>query len=174
MDFEQLHAPGEGKPKNFTQVISMVVGSLLFILSLSGIQNPRFAGLNLSLLHNLIVGVAGVILIYSGYKNYGRHAFRACLGFGIFFLLFGVGGYLIGGPAEADLTLVRDEAFYRVFPDFQAMSMADHWLNIIIGLVLLGGAVDWWRRQGHTPESADHIEDAPARKKGSHKTLAHR
>jgi hypothetical protein len=175
MDFDELHAPGEGNPKNFTQMISMVVGALLFILCLSGIMNPRFAGLNLSLITSLIAGFAGVTLFYSGYKNYSRPAFRSCLGFGIFYLLYALVGYMIGGSAETDLTVITDESYYRIFPDFNAKSMVDHAMNAIIGLVLLGGAADWWRRgKEYQNRGKNTAEPKLTKPKTSHKTLAHR
>ncbi len=148
MAITKVHAPGTGKPKHFTQVISMFVGGLLFILGLCGLLFSSFAGLHISIFHGLVMASSGLILFYNGYKNNSRHAFRACLGFSIFFGLHALAGFLLGQPGVPEVGYAKpDPALLKIIPNFQELGFSDHVLNTVISVVLMGGAIDWWRRK---------------------------
>ena len=82
---QNIHAPETDEPKHSTQIISMFVGVILFIIGLSGILFPAFAGFHLSAVYSTIIAASGVILFYNGYKNNSRDAFITCLFFTLFF-----------------------------------------------------------------------------------------
>jgi hypothetical protein len=143
-----VEPPRPAAKKNFTQTISLIVGFLLVVLCLSGLQFPAFAGLHLSVVHSLIMGLAGVLLFWNGYKNYHtRDAFLCCLIFGAIFAGYAVLGMIFGGfGTPNEYTPGGTWQLDGWLPNFSRFRIADHILNGVIALVLFGGAIDWWRR----------------------------
>jgi phosphoglycerol transferase MdoB-like AlkP superfamily enzyme len=142
-----VHPPAPGKKKNTTQMISIIVGFVLFVLGLAGLLYPSFAGLHLSILHSLIISIAGGILFYSGFTDNSLRAFLCCLGFGLFFGIYSIVGFTLGAPGVPTVGYRAWDPYYIVIiPGFQELGQIDHVLNGIISLVLLGGALDWFKR----------------------------
>lgn len=177
MELENLHSPGEGKPKNSTQTISLIVGALLFVLGLSGILFSSFAGLRLSAPYSMIIAASGLILFYNGYKNNSRDAFLSCLVFTIFFGVHALAGWIFGTEGVPRVGMERPDSHWLVIiPGFHELGRIDHILNTVLSVVLLGGTIDWWRRHTekgrrtevfsdiredmrsgqHTPDKEDH------------------
>ena len=132
------------RPRSTTQNISLIVGLALFVLGVAGFFLPSFARMHLSGFHSTVVGIVSGILFYNGYRDNDRDSFIACLCFGIFFCLHALAGFAFGmkedtGSASADSQLLR------MIPNFYELGLVDHILNAIIGVVLVGGAMDWWR-----------------------------
>lgn len=144
---ENLHAPGEGEEKHSTQIISLFVGAILFIVGLCGILFSGFAGLHLSAPYSTIIAISGVLLFYTGYKNNSRDAFICCLAFTIFFGLHAVAGWAFGEPGVPQVGFDKpDPKWLQIIPNFHELGRNDHILNTILSLVLLGGTIDWFRR----------------------------
>lgn len=142
-----LHAPGEGTPKHSTQMISLFVGGLLFLIGISGLMLPEFAGLHLSVLYSFIVIISGLLLFYSGYVNNSRVAFISCLIFFIFFGIHALVGWLFGQPGTPNVGHeIHDSKWIAIIPNFYELGRNDHILNTILSVVLAGGALDWWIR----------------------------
>jgi hypothetical protein len=140
-----LHALGEGVPKHSTQIISLFVGGILFLIGLSGLMLPEFAGLHLSFFYSLIVIFSGLSLLYSGYLNNSRAAFLSCIAFSIFFGLHAIVGWVFGGPGIPTVGHeMPDSKWIRIIPNFYELGRNDHILNTILSLVLSFGAIDWW------------------------------
>jgi hypothetical protein len=169
MEPENLHAPGTGEEKHSTQIISLFVGAVLFILGLCGILFSGFAGLHLSAAYSTIIAVSGVILFYNGYKNNSRDAFLSCLIFAIFFGIHALAGWVLGSPGVPRVGFDNpDPAWLTIIPNFHELGRNDHILNTILAFVLTGGAIDWFRRnseKGHRKEVFRDIkEDYRSRK----------
>lgn len=145
---QHVHPPEIGPTKNFTQTISLLVGFALCVLGLAGLLYPAFAGLHLSIFHSLITATAGGVLFYNGQKNQSKDAFYCCLGFGSYFALMGIVGFIFGSPGVPNVgNAAPDENLIRIVPNFQELGRMDHILNLVIAVVLMGGAIDWWRRR---------------------------
>ncbi len=148
MDNEITQLPDD--EKHSTQIISMVVGVLLFVIGLAGILFSGFAGLHLSAPYSTIVAGSGVLLFYSGYNNNSRDAFICCLGFTLFFGLHALAGWVLGEPGTPNVGFDRpDPKWLQIIPNFHELGRNDHILNTILSVVLFGGTVDWWRRHTH-------------------------
>lgn len=152
MQDDQVYDPGKGE-RHSTQVISLFVGALLFILGLSGILSEEFAGFHLSALYSSIIAFSGGMLFYTGYKNKGREAFLSCLIFSLFYGLHAVAGWLYGEPGIPRVGFANpDPAWLIIIPKIHELGKNDHILNSILSVVLMGGAIDWFRRnseKGH-------------------------
>jgi hypothetical protein len=158
METDNIHAPGEGEEKHSTQIISLFVGALLFIIGLCGILFSGFAGLHLSAPYSTIIAASGVLLFYTGYKNNSRDAFICCLAFTIFYGLHAIAGWVLGEPGVPTVGYSKpDPAWLQIIPNFHELGRNDHILNTVLSLVLLGGTIDWFRRnteKGHRKENA--------------------
>ncbi len=161
MDSE-LHPAGPEEPKHSTQIISLFVGALLFIVGLSGILFDGFAGLHLSWIYGTIIAVSGALLLYTGYNNKSLDAFLCCLLFSIFYGLQAIAGWIFGRPGVPTLGLDNfDQKWIKIIPGIHELGRNDHILNSILSLVLLGGAIDWWRRRsegGHQFEALREVQ----------------
>jgi hypothetical protein len=172
MEQENLHGPGEGQEKHSTQIISLFVGLILFVLGLAGILFSGFAGLHLSPAYSSIIAAAGALLVYNGYKNNSQDAFMCCLGFAIFFGLHAFIGWVFGSPGTPNVGFDRPDAYYiKIIPNFHELGRNDHILNTVLSIVLFGGAVDWWRRhteKGHRKDAIKNIQDDYKERRRSH------
>lgn len=155
-----LHSPGEGRPKNSTQIISLGVGLVLIVLGLCGFLNPAFAGLHLGPLYSFSIFLSGILLTYNGYRNNSRDAFVTTLGFSIFYGLHAIAGWILGSfglPTVGNQTPAPN--LLKIIPGFHEVARTDNILNTILTLVLAGGAFDWWRRRTHQKSVARVIRD---------------
>lgn len=174
-----VHPPEMGPTKNFTQVISLIVGFMLFVLGLSGILFDSFAGLHLSVIYSIIISISGAMLLYNGYQNKSRYAFLCCLGFGLFFGIHALAGWTLGQPGIPRVGFESpDPNWLVIIPNFHELGRNDHILNTILTLVLMGGALDWFRRHnasGHSTELFRNIKnDYVAERRARTKTpIAH-
>ncbi len=148
MENEQVHPPEPGKKKSRTQTISIIVGVALFILGLSGILFPAFAGLHFSAVSSSIIAVAGGVLIYNGgFKDHSLNAFYCCLSFGLYFGILALLGLILGEPGMPNIGYLRmDKSLFTIIPNVLELGRLDQILYGILSVVLLGGAVDWWRQ----------------------------
>ncbi len=139
-------APKMGDPKNVTQTISLIVGIALFVLGLCGLLFPAFMGLHLGIIQSLLISSAGAILLWNGYKLNATSAYFTCLGFGVFFGLYALVGFIFGQPGVPTVGYTRaDTSLLTIIPNFQELGFADHVLNLVIAVLLLIGAYDWRR-----------------------------
>lgn len=158
------------QPKTSTQKASAFIGSLFIILSLLGFIMPGFLGLHLSMLHNLIHLIAGGMLLWSCQSQ--RSALAASLGFGIFFFLLGLTGFVLGSPgypgvgfAEADTNL------WRLYPNVIEFGAMDHSVHFLIGATLSIASLVHLKRSSlhedrilHSEEAMKNIVDVQRRK----------
>jgi hypothetical protein len=165
MENEHVHPPEPGKKKGRTQVISIFVGVALFILGLSGILFPAFAGLHFSAVSSSIIAVAGGVLIYNGgFKDHSLNAFYCCLGFGLYFGILALLGFMLGDPGMPNIGYLRmDKSLFIIVPNVLELGRLDQILYGVLSIILLGGAVDWWRQNslrnhtiGQQPRHSHH------------------
>lgn len=147
---ERVNPPEGFKQRNFTQVISLLVGAALFVLGACGLLFPGFAGLHLGILHSLILAIAGGTLFYNGgWKDNSFYAFACCFGFGAFFGLLGLVGFIFGEPGTPSIGYVAyDPNLFVLIKGIAEYGRLDHIMNAIVGIILFGGALDWQRRMG--------------------------
>lgn len=140
-----IETNAETRQRRLTHFISFFVGLFNVILGLCGILSPGFAGLHMSALYGIIIAVSGIIIFYFSYVDDSRNAFRACLGFAIFFVGHAIAGFVFGEPGVPSLGHSSADAKLLVLvPGFQELGSVDHILNAILGFLLTGGAIDWW------------------------------
>jgi hypothetical protein len=139
--------PQEGFFKSTTQVISIIVGLLLFTIGLCGFLDSSFIGLHFSLTQSFIIFCAGVLLSYFGYYSKKKAAFFICLFFGVYFGILSFIGFTLGSPGTPNLGYQKlDQYLIRIIPHFYELAFLDHLLHGFISIILLIGAYDWKRK----------------------------
>lgn len=159
MQDDQVYDPGKGE-RHSTQVISLFVGALLFVLGLAGILSEGFAGFHLSAPYSSIIAFSGGMLFYTGYKNKSREAFLSCLVFSIFYGLHAIAGWVLGEPGIPRVGFTRpDPAWLTIIPNVHELGRNDHILNSVLSVILMGGAIDWFRRNSEKGHRKDIFRD---------------
>jgi hypothetical protein len=146
MQTEHPHPPEPGKPKGRTQVISIIVGFLLVVLGLAGILYPAIAGLHFSMLSATIVAIAGAALLYNGgFRDESMNAFFSCWIAGLYFGILAIMGFALGEPGIPSLGFQNpDTSLFVAIPQVLELGRTDQVLYLILSVILMGGAVDWW------------------------------
>lgn len=178
MEEKDIYTPGNDEPWHSTQIISLIVGIVLWVVGLAGILFEGFAGLHLSAIYSSIIAFSGAMLFYTGFKNKGRDAFLYCLIFAIFYGLHALAGWILGSPGVPRVGHeAMDPKWITIIPNVHELGRNDHILNTVLSLILLGGAIDWWRRnseKGHRKDTLRQIgKDYRNRYKGHGNTPVH-
>ena len=138
-------APRED-PRDMTQTMSILVGALLTSISLCETLVPSFMDMKLSILHSVILGLAGVLLLYNGLKANAHASFLTCLSYGIFFGAWSALGFIFGEHTHQFVLYDRTDDFMVNFiPGFNATGSFNHGIHAVLAVVLLLGAYDWRR-----------------------------
>lgn len=139
--------PTEGIFKSTTQVISIIIGILLFTIGLCGFLDSSFMGLHFSLTQSFIIFSAGILLSYFGYYSKKKAAFLVCLYFGVYFGTLSFIGFTLGSAGTPTLGYQKlDQYLIRIIPHFYELAFLDHLLHGFISIILLIGAYDWKRK----------------------------
>jgi len=130
----RLH-PRLERHKSSAQKASAFIGSSLVILSLLGLLMPGFFGLHLSMMHNLFHLISGGILLCA--CQYEGRALAAALGFGIFFFLLGMTGFILGSPGYPGVGFPEaDTNLWRLYPNVLEFGAMDHSVHFLLGATL--------------------------------------
>lgn len=154
-----------GITRDMTQTMSFMVGALLVLTGLSEIFVPQFVEMNLSILHSVFIAGIGGALIYSGFKDNSRFAYVTCLISGLVFAVFSVIGFVFGERTNAFVRYDATDDHLLNLPGLNALGTFDHGVHAVLGLVLLLGALDWYRHHRADEivrDSTDDLKFTPA------------
>ncbi len=124
------------------QKVSLFFGVIFLGLSIVGAVVPGAFGLHLRLIQTSLYLVTGVIALMVGASNESQKASFFCIGFGLFYALLGILGFVIGLPAVSSLSpeLGADQNLFRVIPGYMELGTYDHYFHLIAAAFLLFGA----------------------------------
>ena len=109
-------------------------GAFLVVVGLLGFVVPRFMGMHLSPLHNVVHLLSGAVAIYFGLKATPAAARTFCMVFGALYGLLGLAGFVDGGPNYT----------FTIIPGALVLGTMDHLVYLILGAIFL--SVGWgWR-----------------------------
>ena len=115
-------------------------GAFLVVVGLLGFVVPRFMGMHLSALHNVLLLLSGAVAIYFGMKATPAAARTFCIVFGALYGLLGLAGFVAGGQ---DYT-------FTIIPGALVLGTMDHLVHLILGAIFL--SVGWgWQTVTATP-----------------------
>jgi hypothetical protein len=117
---------------------------LVFLLvGAAGFAMPGLLGTHLSLAHNAVHIISGLIALYFGFAGSASGARTFCLVFGAVYLLLGVVGFVMGHPgvsAIAGMTM-EDSKLWKVLPGTLELGKMDHIVHCLLGVVFLAGGL---------------------------------
>lgn len=121
-----------------TRPIAALLGFLFIIAGIAGFVSPGMLGLHLSPAHNLIHLVSGLLTLYYVMQDDLARLKSFCQGFGAFYLVLGLAGYIFGSPGVPDMAgMPSDNKLLSVIPGVLELGTSDHNFHIVIGALFL-------------------------------------
>ena len=111
------------------KTVCKLLGLIFVIVGIAGIFSHNLLGAHLSMAHNVVHLVSGVIALYFGFSGSYGGARGFCLLFGIVYLLLGVCGYLLGKGPDHMLEIGT----------LLMLGTVDHIIHILLGVIFLAG-----------------------------------
>jgi len=122
------------------QAVGLEFGCMLILVALMGLFDPGFLGLNLSLMHVLVLGGSGALSAWASFSYPHHLCYRINLSLGIFFVLNAVIGYLVVRQNGAGSSFYSTEQLNRLAPGFSELGFADHLVHTFFSIIFLGEA----------------------------------
>lgn len=152
-------------PRVSVQKVAIGVGILLVASGLIGVAMPGLLGLHMSFSHNVIHLIAGSLAIWCGYSDDPKKSYGYAMGFGVFFGLIGLLGFVIGEPGYPGVGhMEADENLMRVIPNVLEFGTADHIEHLFFATALLLGAYAWIKRREDNDSISRTVVDTQARR----------
>jgi hypothetical protein len=124
--------------------ICTLVGIVFLLVGIAGFVMPTLLNAHLSLAHNLVHIISGVIALYFGVAGTLAGARMFSLIFGIVYGLLGIAGFLLGKAGNLTIPgmeAMADSNLFQVIPGVLELGMMDHVIHILIGVLFLIGAL---------------------------------
>lgn len=108
---------------NVNRTVAMIVGGVLALVGLIGfVWDPVLGVFEVNVVHNLVHLLTGAILLAAAFLNNGENVRTVNITLGVVYLLVALVGFL----APAFLGSIMQ------------YNMADNWLHVLLGVVLVG------------------------------------
>jgi hypothetical protein len=132
---------------NSAQMITLVIGFMMMIMSIGGLFDESFLGLSLTPMHAFILGGTGTLAVWSGlFRDESEvQAFKINIGLGLFFAANALAGILLDG-AVLNRTLFNESLVRRIAPGFLDLLIWDHLMHALLGVWFLLDAYLWKKR----------------------------
>ena len=128
---------------NSTFAITWDIGVVMIVLAVAGMFDEHFLGLNLNLMHCFVLGLFGILSVWSGVTN-KRLSYLIILVSGVFFILNAVLGFLVGDRGHLKIGYGSSEdMIVKMAPGFLELSTFDHILHLSLGLFFFLVAYFW-------------------------------
>ncbi len=138
--------------RSASQRVCIGMGISFIVLGMSGVLIPGLFGMHLSMTHNLIHLVSGVLSLWCGYADWNK-AFNFCLGVGAGYGLLGIAGFLVGEPGYPSVGYMQaDQNLMRAIPNILEFGSMDHAIHMLISAIFLYTAFI------HRKERRPHVE----------------
>jgi len=112
--------------------VCTIVGVVFLLVGILGFVMPGLLGAHLSMAHNIVHLVSGVLALYIGLKGSAGAAKTFCLVFGVVYLLLGIVGFVAGTGADRMLVVIAGQL---------ELGTVDHAIHILLGIVFLVGGL---------------------------------
>ena len=125
------------------KTICKLLGVVFLLVGIIGFVKPDLLGTHLSMAHNLVHILSGIIALYFGFAGTLSGARGFALAFGAVYLLLGIVGFIMGGPGASTIAnmTMEDGRLWKVIPGTLELGTADHAIHILLGIVFLAGAL---------------------------------
>ena len=131
-----------------------ILGVAFLLVGAVGFVSPGFMGTHLSMTHNMIHLVSGIVSLYFGRGGTSAGARAFCLAFGVVYGLLGIAGFAAGTPGTPSMAgMPADDRLLRVIPGALELGTNDHVLHVVLAAAYILAAL---MTHTHTDEIARH------------------
>jgi Domain of unknown function (DUF4383) len=125
------------------KTICKLLGVVFLLVGIIGFIAPNLLGTHLSMAHNLVHILSGIIALYFGFAASLSAARGFALAFGAVYLLLGIVGFIMGSPGASTIAnmTMEDGRLWKVIPGTLELGTADHAIHVLLGIVFLAGAL---------------------------------
>jgi hypothetical protein len=127
------------------KTICKLLGVVFLLVGIIGFIKPDLLGAHLSMAHNLVHIISGILALYFGFAGSLSGARGFALAFGAVYLLLGIVGFIMGSPGTPEATTLAhmgsDARLWKVIPGTLELGTADHAIHILLGIIFLVGAL---------------------------------
>jgi hypothetical protein len=125
------------------KTICKLLGVVFLLVGVIGFVKPDLLGTHLSMAHNLVHIISGIVALYFGFAGSLSGARGFALAFGAVYLLLGIVGFIMGAPGTSEIAnmTMQDNRLWKVIPGTLEFGTADHAIHILLGILFLVGAL---------------------------------
>ena len=125
------------------KTICKILGVVFLLVGIVGFVAPGFLGTHLSMVHNLVHIVSGIIALYLGFAGSLSGAKMFCIVFGAVYLILGICGFVLGAAAAPTMAGMggTDPNLWKVLPGQLELGRMDHIVHLLLGIVFLAGGL---------------------------------
>ena len=125
------------------KTICKLLGVVFLLVGIIGFVKPDLMGTHLSMAHNLVHILSGILALYFGFAGSLSGARGFALAFGAVYLLLGIVGFIMGAPGTSEIVnmTMQDNRLWKVIPGTLELGTADHAIHILLGILFLVGAL---------------------------------
>lgn len=122
---------------NPPQAVGLEFGFMMVLVSIMGLFNSSFLGLNLSFMHCLVFGFTGLFSVLGSYSRSSKTSFQVDLGLGFFFLANALLAYFLDLGTKPSTA----EQLNRYAPGFLELGVMDHIVHLCLSIVFFSEAL---------------------------------
>jgi hypothetical protein len=125
------------------KTICKLLGVIFLLVGVIGFAKPDLMGTHLSMAHNLVHILSGIVALYFGFAGTLSGARGFALAFGAVYLLLGICGFILGAPGSSAIAgmTMEDSRLWKLIPGTLEFGTADHAIHILLGIIFLIGAL---------------------------------
>lgn len=127
------------------KTICKLLGVVFLLVGIAGFAKMDLLGTHLSMVHNVVHIVSGIIALYLGFAGSMAGARTFCLAFGVVYLILGVLGFVLGAEGFPTITgmsdMGKDPNLWKVLPGNLELGRMDHIVHLLLGIVFLAGGL---------------------------------
>jgi hypothetical protein len=120
---------------------------------------PGLLEMHLSMAHNLIHLMTGVLALAVGYADDSKKAYHFAVAFGLVYGLLGLAGFVMGQPGYPGVGhMAADQNLLRLIPNILEFGTMDHSIHLILSAAFLLSAFAWKREHLEADRSIVDIQ----------------
>jgi hypothetical protein len=125
------------------KTICKLLGVVFLLVGVAGFAKMDLLGTHLSLVHNAVHIVSGIIALYLGFAGSLSGAKTFCLVFGVVYLLLGVCGFVLGKEEASTMAgmTAMDKNMWVVLKGQLELGRMDHIVHLLLGVVFIAGGL---------------------------------
>lgn len=123
--------------------VATILGIVFLLVGVAGFVMPALLNTHLSMVHNVVHLVSGVVALWLGLKGSPSAAKTFCIVFGAVYLLLGLAGFVAGTDAAptGHVPGPHDARMLTVIPGMLELGTMDHAVHVLLGVVFLAAGL---------------------------------